>query len=127
MPSRPQVNAGHRLPRGGGNCDFCGVFAVVKLYACRNFTWEGQRVFEGDTGRWATCFLCCELVEDSKWVRLSNRVMRGVAKRKGVTDEQLKTLKRTLLQLHKAFGEHVIKGEALTVWSARHSFGTANM
>jgi len=118
MPSRPRINS-HRLPRGGGRCDFCGINAVVKLYACHNFSWEGQRVFEGDTGRWATCFLCCELIEDSKWVRLSNRVMREVVKRKGITDNQLKTLRRTLLALHKAFGRHVIQGEAFSIHTPR--------
>lgn len=125
MPLRPQINSLHRLPRGGGNCDFCGVYAVAKLYACKNFTFAGQPVFDSDIGRWAACHNCSGFISESRWIKLSNRVMREVEKRKGVTPVQLKDLRRTLLQLHKHFGAHVIKGEDFGIHTARYRGASA--
>jgi hypothetical protein len=118
---RPRVNAGHRLPLGGDRCDFCGSASVVKLHHCRNFTWEGQPIFAQDAGRWASCHSCSQLIDVGEWNRLSLRVMREVAKRKGVTEEELKNLRRSLKTLHTGFGLHLLKGEDLAVLGPKYS------
>lgn len=112
---RPCINAGHRLPTGGSNCDFCSAPSVVRLHACTNFTWEGHQIFTQPVGRWASCYMCSRLVDAKLWGRLTLRVMREVSKRKGVTDGELKTLRRSLKTLHAGFGLHLISGEDLAV------------
>jgi hypothetical protein len=112
---RPLVNTGHMMPRGGGNCDFCGVPSVRYLYACRNFEWNGVNVFRGDVGRWAACYLCSKLVAGKKWGMLTRRVMREVSKRGAIDADQLKHLGTTLRTLHKGFGQHVVPDKELGV------------
>lgn len=121
QPARPKVNTGHRMPRGGGNCDFCGEPSVSKLYACRNFMWEGQKIFKDEIGRWAGCAACARLIEAKQWSRLSLRVMREVSKRQGLDADQMQRLAKTVRVLHKTFGLHMIPGEALGVILPRYS------
>lgn len=97
---RPDARLKHRLPRGGNRCDFCGDSNVLGLYACHNFDWQGRPVFERPSGRWAACFPCCTLIDAGKWSRLVSRVMREVAKRKGTTEDELKTLRKDLRGLY---------------------------
>ncbi len=117
---RPMVNTGHKLPRGGGRCDFCAVPAVSKLHACKNFVWEGQSVFSTEVGRWAACYLCSSLIGNEQWIKLSNRVMREIAKRKGIDEEQLKRLRKSLRGLHKGFSENVMPGESFEILTPRY-------
>lgn len=116
--TRPEFNVSHRMPRGSGDrCDFCGSVRVLKLYACRNFMWEGQNVFGANkvSGRWASCYPCSELIDNNQMGRLSLRVVREMAKRKGINEEQLALLNKTVRVLHKSFALHIVKGEVLTI------------
>lgn len=119
MP-RPLVNTGHRLPRGGDRCDFCGESHTHKLYACKNFTWEGRAVFDSDVGRFTACLSCARLIDQKLWRRVSTRVLREVSKRKGIDADQLKHLAVTLKTLHKTFGANLINGEALGVLTPKY-------
>lgn len=112
---RPSVHTGHRLPRGGDRCDFCGAAQVIKLYACRDFEWEGHSVFGQEVGRWAACSMCALFIDDRKWARISLRVMSQVAKRKNITEDQLQHMEQAIRVLHRTFGSHMIQGEALSV------------
>jgi hypothetical protein len=113
---RPQ----HRLPRGGGNCDFCGAPHVVMLHACRNFRWEDRPVFNGPVGRWASCQICAYLVEDGKRTKLTNRVMREVSKRRGLSPEDLVALRITLKVLHAELSKHLIPHDTLFVHVSKY-------
>jgi len=113
---RPQ----HRLPRGGGNCDFCGIGSVTLLYACRNFDWEGRPVFYSPVGRWASCHVCADLIEGKDWGRLNRRVMREVTKRKGLTPADIRLLRQSLKKLHASFVAHLVLQESLFVHISKY-------
>lgn len=124
---RPLIDTGHRMPRGGDRCDFCGVARVSRLYACKDFTWEGQGIFGENQGRWASCYECSTLIDEGQWGRLSVRVMREIAKRKGVTAVQLQHMKVTLRDLHRGFGDNIIPGESLGVHRPRYQKAIAGL
>lgn len=112
----------NRLARGGNHCDFCGANYVARLYACRNFEWGGRPVFTRPEtlGRWAACSECAHLVEAIKWGRLHVRVMQEVARRKGITPVELALLAADLRLLHAAIREHMVAGEALTIFQPHY-------
>ncbi len=106
---------GHRLPRGGNRCDFCGGEEVQSLYSCVNFEWEGRPIFRSATGWWASCWLCSQYIETQQWGQLNRRVMRGVSKRQGITVLDVEGLRTSLKQLHSLFASNVVDGEPLKV------------
>jgi len=114
------ITSGHRLPRGGNNCDFCGLREVSVLHACRNFEWCGQQIFPGDTGHWAACWACSKPIDAGQWGRLTTRVMRQVAQRQGLADDEVDRLRASLRELHRLFGANIIKGEELEVRTTRY-------
>ena len=109
----------HRLPRGGNYCDFCGATDVRSLYACLNFMWEDHAVFSHPTGRWAACWICSTHIEVQEWGQLNRRVMREVAKRQGITAEEIAELRATLKVLHALFAKHVVSGSPLKIHHPR--------
>lgn len=106
---------GHRLPRGGNACDFCGASEIQSLYSCLNFEWEGVPIFRQPTGRWAACYACSRLVEGEEWGQLNRRVMREVRKRRETTEGELSLLLVSIKLLHAGFASSLVQGEALTV------------
>lgn len=106
---------GHRLPRGGNACDFCGIAEIKTLFSCKNFECDGFPVFRADHGRWAACRVCSGLIEAGEWGQLNRRVMREVRKRRDATEVELTRLRETLKALHSGFASNMVKGAALTV------------
>lgn len=112
---RPLTGPQHRLPRGGDRCDFCGMSTVSSLYTCTNFLWHEQRIFAGDSGRWAACAVCSGLINRAGWEALVERVMREVRKRRSPSRSELGILRADLQALYHLLREHLDAGRTLQV------------
>ena len=108
----------NRLPRGGNYCDFCSEKFITKLYACRNFEWDGVPIFKDGkpVGRLATCDTCSEIISARDWDRLTIRVMAEVRKRHEITFPDLEHLCADLRALYATMDTHLILKKTLTVY-----------
>ena len=105
------MRVGHLVPTPGGEyCDFCTSGPVFKLYECSNFVFNNMPIFQKDSGVWAACARCAELVDSENWTNLTKRAVRKFAKRHGpVPKYEAVRLREQLQQVHQLFREHRTK------------------
>lgn len=113
---RPLSVLNIRATHWGNRCDFCGSPFVHKLYACRNFHFDGKPVFATDQGRWAACDKCLRLVDAGAWPRVATRVL------KYAPDKSLR-LRRDLSRFLLMLNEHITPGQAFTVLQPHYARG----
>jgi hypothetical protein len=98
------------VPIGGDHCDFCQMSPVFTAYLCFNFYVNGMPVFPGrNTGTWATCRKCAELVDKEKWGDLTNRAFRKFQKRHGAAAHEMLTVRLQFAEVSRLFAAHMIK------------------
>jgi hypothetical protein len=59
-------------------CDFCSSPDIVKDYACESFEAfdlqkKGRRMIGTSEGRWASCQICADLIDNNLWEELAQR------------------------------------------------------
>jgi len=116
--SPPEYDIFHRMtltpcivPIGGDHCDFCRTSPVFTVYPCSNFLVNGFPVFPGrNTGSWATCRKCAELVDSEKWSDLSERACRKFLKRHGTSRHEMPAVRVQFAELSRLFAGHLVKG-----------------
>jgi hypothetical protein len=104
-PAVPRV-----VPLGGDYCDFCCAPPVFKVYRCANFSVKGKAVFASGTavGSWAACRKCAELVDQAKWIRLTDRAVRKFVKRHCVVRQEVAFVRVQLAEVSRLFAEHLL-------------------
>lgn len=71
-----------------GFCDLCGVAAPKWMVTCLPNTYTGTTgtLHTHDTGQWAACDACAELVVDNRWDELTTRCLDEIARANRLTD-----------------------------------------
>jgi hypothetical protein len=98
------------VPLGGNYCDFCCAPPVFKVYQCINFSSKGKAVFARGVavGSWAACRKCAELVDQRKWVGLTDRAVRKFLRRHRVPREEVAAVRVQLAEISRLFAEHLL-------------------
>jgi hypothetical protein len=97
------------FPKNGKTCDFCVQSPATKIYACRNFEWDGSPVFGTETkGRWAACESCAELVDAERWDQLTERVVRIFHRRYDTPRAQRAGIEAQFKSFHQLFASNML-------------------
>lgn len=98
---------GHIVPLGGDCCDFCNTSPVAKAYACDNFEISGRPIFRTQSGVWASCRKCSELIEASRWSSLVERAYQKFVERHGgIARYDALVLRAQFGDIVRLFAEH---------------------
>lgn len=97
------------VPVGGDHCDFCQTSPVFTVYPCSNFLLNGMSVFPSrNTGSWAACRKCSELVDTEKWSDLTERAYRKFLKRHGASRYEQLVVRAQFAELSRLFAAHML-------------------